>query len=190
MKGCLEGDEQAWAQLIERYSRLIFTIPLNFGFTQPLAEEIFQEVCLVMLEGLGALRERERVRAWIVTVTRRLCIQQMRREQKRRASLGAMLTESEASGEISGAVDTSPMRTILQQEQRTLVWYAVANLDPKCRVILTQLFLQDPQSTYQELASDLNIPIGSIGPMRARCLDKLRRELAQIEGEPEEWLSL
>ncbi len=75
---CLAGNELAWETLVNRYGRLVYTIPRRFGLAETVADEIFQETWLALLEKLDMLHEPERVKSWLVTVARRASIQHMR----------------------------------------------------------------------------------------------------------------
>lgn len=172
IQACLAGEELAWEALIERYSRLIYTIPLRFGFSQLVADEIFQETCLILLERLDTLRERQRLNAWLVTVTRRVCIQRWRQKE---ASIPV------GSVEPQGLAGDDLEDQLLRVERQHLVRQAVGNLDERCQQLLAALFFEVPPWSYETIAQALELPLGSIGPMRARCLEKLRLELAKIE---------
>jgi RNA polymerase sigma factor (sigma-70 family) len=167
---CLGGDEQAWTILIERYSRLIYTIPLRFGLSKPVADEIFQETCLILLEKLDTLRDHQRIASWLVTVTRRACIQRWRRKAVQTVELHE---SNKASDDIENEV--------LRVEQHHLVQSALENLKPRCQRLLKWLFFDIPSPSYDVIAEELNIPKGSIGPTRSRCLDKLRHEIIKLE---------
>jgi len=167
---CLEGNEQAWTILIERYSRLIYTIPLRFGLSKPVADEIFQETCLILLEKLDTLRDRQRIGSWLVTVTRRACIQRWRRKSANPVDLQ---DSHKASDDIENEV--------LRVEQQYLVKRALENLGPRCQRLLKWLFFDAASPSYDDIAEKLDIPKGSIGPTRSRCLDKLRQEIVKLE---------
>ena len=170
---CLQGEEQAWATLITRYSRLIYSIPIRFGFPQTIADEIFQETCLALLEGLHTLQNQDRLSSWLMTVSRRSCIRRMRQK-----------SEVEMDGDWETAVPTNdpPIEnSLIQLEQEHLIYQALKNMDPRCQELLTALFLTEPAPSYEEIAVQLDIPIGSIGPYRSRCLQKLRLALVQLE---------
>jgi RNA polymerase sigma factor (sigma-70 family) len=172
---CLRGDETAWASLIRRYRRLIYTIPLRFGMPLSAAEEIFQEVSLILLQKLHTVRDEARLSAWIVTVTRRVCIQRWRQ-------LPAAISIDELTNhpdEIDGDMDEA----LLNLERRHTLQQAMEQLDERCHKLIQALFLADPPASYQEIAQELGVPEGSIGPTRARCLDKLRRIVADLEGQ-------
>ncbi len=167
---CLDGDEQAWTILIERYSRLIYTIPFRFGLSKPVADEIFQETCLILLEKLDTLRDRQRISSWLVTVTRRACIQRWRRK-------AVQTVELQESNKASDDIENE----VLRVEQHYLVQRAMENLKPRCRRLLKWLFFDVPSPSYDDIAEQLNIPKGSIGPTRSRCLGKLRQEIVKME---------
>ena len=173
VKACLEGDEAAWTLLIRRYRRLIYTIPLRFGLPTPVAEEIFQDVCLTLLEKLHTVRDRTRLSAWIVTVTRRACIQHWRRSSEL-AGVEPMFDYPDEPEQVE--------ERLLDLERRHTLQQALERLDRRCQKLIKALFLTDPPLSYQTIAQDMNMPEGSIGPTRARCLDKLRKIVADIEG--------
>jgi RNA polymerase sigma factor (sigma-70 family) len=169
---CLNNDERAWAVLLERYGRLIYTIILRFGISVPIVDEIFQEICLILLQKLDTLQDRQRLRTWLVTVTKRTCLQYLRQKE---------LTTSIDSLEANLIVSEPLEQQILAVEQQYLVRKAVANLDERCQYLLKALFFGTTQPSYETIAAQLEVPVGSIGPNRARCLEKLRVEILQLE---------
>lgn len=172
IQACLEGDEQAWELLVQRYARLIYTIPLRFGFSQAVADEIFQEVCLTLLEKLDTLRDHTRLDSWLMTVTRRACIRRWRRKVE--------FVELEPH-HMGAETANLPEDDLIWREEQLLVREALSRLNQRCRELLTALFFQDPPPTYQEIADRLGLPVGSIGPTRIRCLEKLRRVFLMLE---------
>lgn len=172
---CLSGDERAWETLLDRYGRLIYTIPIRFGFTRTVADEIFQEVCLILLEKLKTLQDHDRLHPWLVTITRRTCIQRIR--QKDNLALLDSIDETADTTNPDALVEDAFLRV----EEQTLLLDALANLDDRCQVLLRALFLSEPPPSYEDISCDLNIPLGSIGPTRSRCLEKLRNEIAKLE---------
>ncbi len=169
---CLRGDEDAWGTLIERYSRLIYTVPLRFGFPKAVADEVFQETCLILLENLGSLRDRERLSAWLVTVSRRVCIQRWRRSQ---------ILETVDLLEIDGLVSDISEERLEQLEEQHRVQQAIETLPMRCQRLIKALFFESPQPSYETIANTLGVPVGSVGPTRARCLERLRQALEQLE---------
>ncbi len=172
IEACLGGDEAAWAALLARYGRLIYTIPLRFGFSKSVADEIFQETCLILLEGLPGLEDRHRLRSWLMTVTRRACLQRIHRP---------------AAPDADPLHDTlyAPTPTIEEQlqqlEQQHLVQTALSRLPERDQQLLRALFFEEPRRPYEEIARDLGISEGSIGPLRARGLKRLHQEIVRLE---------
>lgn len=173
IEACLAGDERAWKVLVERYSRLIYTVPLRFGLSKAVADEVFQETCLVLLEKLDTLRDRSRLSSWLLTVSRRACIKRFRRRD--RVEKVGLIEGTHASRE--GTLEDD----LLRLEERHLVGRAVERLPSRCRRLLKALFFAHPPRSYEEVAEELDMPVGSIGPTRARCLEKLRREFVRLQ---------
>lgn len=171
VQACLAGDDDAWAQLFKRYSRLIYKIPLSFGFPPLEAEEIFQEVAMEIVECLETLQSHAHLHPWIVTIARRVCIRRLR-SAKRYTTVDLELLESA----IEDGVDSLDAM-LIRLEEYSLIRNAVAALEPKCRTLLTELFLKDPPMSHAAVAALLKLPLGSIGPTRARCLEKLREQV-------------
>ena len=167
IEACIVGEEQAWATLINRYSRLIYTIPLRFGFSKMIADEIFQETCLILLEKLDSLQETDRVRSWLVTVCKRVCIQHMRQNKDVQTIEGL---------DLDGRFPDLDSELILLEQQH-LVQEAMQRLPDRCQQLIQALFFEEPPASYDDIASRLNISKGSIGPTRSRCLEKLHQEL-------------
>lgn len=170
IEACLAGDEAAWTTLLQRYSRLIYTIPLRFGFSKTVADEIFQETCLILLEGLDSLQQKDRVRSWLVTVCRRVCIQHLRQKKE---------VESLEAVNLDGRFPPIDSE-IIKLEQQHIVQEALAKLSPRCQALLKALFFNIPPDSYEEIAQKLKMPTGSIGPTRTRCLEKLAQELTNL----------
>ncbi len=166
-----DQDRQAWEALILRYQRLVYSIPLRLGLPETDAADIFQTVWMRLLENLGSLRNRERLGAWLAVTTHRqswAVLQQRRRNTPNAADLPLEDILS----------DTSDLEDAwLQLEQQILVRAAVDRLGTPCQRLLTLLYYTDPPSSYSDLARQLSIPIGSIGPTRARCLEKVIKTL-------------
>jgi RNA polymerase sigma factor (sigma-70 family) len=179
--GCLRGEQAAWDGLVDRYAALVYSIPLKYGFSEADAADVFQSVCLVLLEKLGSVRAPRGLAAWLITTTRRECLavaRKRRREDQR----------SFADGSLAGFPELTdperlPEEEVLALERQHLVRTAVSQLPENCRR-LVHAFFSDPvtdgsidRMSYQQLADSLGIPINSVGPTRARCLERLRRLL-------------
>ncbi len=166
---CLSGDERAWEKLLNRYGRLIYTIPLRMGFSVATAEEIYQEICLILLEKLDTIREQRSLSTWLFTVTKRTCIQRLR-QRKSVISLDDM---ESLSADIKGLEEQ-----MIFVEKQEMVRLAIESLDARCKSLIHALFTETPAPSYDILAERLGIALGSVGPTRARCLEKLRQILA------------
>lgn len=168
---CLSGDKAAWATLIERYERLIYSIPLRYGLSESQSADIFQDVCLILLEKLDHLRDEARLAAWLGTVTRRECWKMMRRRDAAGAEDAVpFLSERAAS-------DARPEEIVAEWEAWQAVRAALEQIGERCRDLLRRLYYTTPTPSYESIASELDIPTGSIGPTRARCLKKLQHAM-------------
>lgn len=172
VEACLAGDERAWEILIQRYSRLIYTVPLRFGLPQTVADEIFQETCITLLEKLHTIQNPSRLSAWLVTVSRRCCIQRWR---------GKKPPETVDIMDIDHPTEDKVEEKMVRVEQQYLVHEAIKNLNERCQRLLTMLFLDESSPSYEDISNELGISLGSIGPNRARCLKKLQKEIAKLE---------
>lgn len=163
---CLEGEGEAWAALISRYRRLIYSIPFRFGLGTADANDVFQSVCVKLIEHLNDLKDESKVSSWLITITNRQCIA-LRSSLSRESSTDDLVAEP-ASSEQS-------LEDIQIQTQRSqIVREAVEELPDRCRQLFQMLYLDQHTKSYEEIARILEIPVPSIGPTRARCLDRLR----------------
>ncbi|MCS6806040.1 MAG: sigma-70 family RNA polymerase sigma factor [Acidobacteriota bacterium] len=176
---CLNKDEEAWRVLLERHGGLIYSIAWAEAPPEDVPD-IFQSVCLALVQGLQRLHDPSKLVAWIATTTRRHC---QRLRQRRRRYWSA---PDEAEQRANDPVDTAalPDEKLQQLQQAHLVHQAVTMLDEPCRGLLTRLFYEDEPPSYEAIAGALNWPVSSVGPKRGRCLQRLRRTLEQIGFSP------
>jgi RNA polymerase sigma factor (sigma-70 family) len=162
------GDRAAWEELVERFSGLLWSIAIGYRLSQADAADVIQTTWLKLLEHLGTLRDPDRVGAWLATTARREC-------QRAVIQIGRMLpTDDERKLDV-GTTDMTPEAAVLTSERDRMLWEAFAKLSPHCQRLLRLLAVAAP--SYEEVASTLDMPVGSIGPTRARCLERLRRNL-------------
>jgi RNA polymerase sigma factor (sigma-70 family) len=167
---CLNGDERAWAALIEKYKNLIYSIPLRYGASPDDAADIFQSVCVELLSELPRLRKRASFRSWLITVTAHQAFQ-WKRKTRRRA-------EDELTPADEERLETDPSPDVVEQLQREQVMReAIAELPERCREMITLLFFSEPQLPYRDVAKQLGLAVGSIGFIRGRCLKRLQKML-------------
>lgn len=171
---CRRGDPEAWEVLVRRYQRLIYAIPRRAGLGEDLAAEVFQRVCVTLLEHIQRIERPERIGAWLATTARRESWRQLR---------GTRATDSLADDDDQSRQlvdpDLLPDELIERLERQQLVRQALATLDERCRLLLELLFFRAEPPLYEEIAAILGTSAGSIGPTRARCLAKLRQALPE-----------
>jgi len=175
---CRKGDESSWEALVDRYQRLIYTIPRRAGLSQDQASEIFQDVFVTLLEKLDDINEPDRLHAWLVTAARRKTWRFLTKERSLK-EVDSDIEDSEDT--LATIVDKKPLpdEVLLQLEEQHRVRTAVAELDERCQRLLTMLYYQTEPPSYAEIAGAFGTSEGSIGPTRARCLKKLLRLLEE-----------
>lgn len=173
---CRRGDESAWEALVLRYQRLIYTIPRRAGLNDDLAAEIFQEVFTTLFEKLDEIDDPAKLKAWMVTTARRKTWRLKSRENR---SQKFEDSEEAEESEFSKLPDNAPLadEVLIQLEEQHRVRAAVWALDERCRKLIEMLFYRNEAPAYSEIAARLGGTEGSIGPTRARCLQKLLRLL-------------
>jgi RNA polymerase sigma factor (sigma-70 family) len=167
---CRRGDPDAWEALVMRYQRLIYAIPLRAGLDEQQASEVFQTVFEKLVQRLGDLEQPDRVHAWLVTTAKRESWRSLR--QQKAGGIYVSVDDKEAQ-ELPAALPL-PNEVVQKLEDQHLVRSSLQQLEENCRSLLTALFYQETALSYTEVAAALGIPPGSIGPTRARCLQKLR----------------
>jgi RNA polymerase sigma factor (sigma-70 family) len=180
VRRCRDGDAAAWPLLVARYQRLVYAIVTRMGLDEHVAADVFQTVFEKLVQHLPGLREPERLQAWIVTTAKRDGLA-ARRHGPRLVSM----TRADDAGDSQGTeewdiADDSPgaeqQLDALQQLHRLRL--GLDRLDERCRELLLLVFRDDDERLgYDEVSRRLNLPVGSIGPTRSRCLGKLRKLL-------------
>jgi RNA polymerase sigma factor (sigma-70 family) len=169
IRRCQMGDSAAWRAFVERHTRLVWSVIRQHRLDDADAEDAHQAVFVAAVTNLGALRECDRVAAWLATTTRRECWRISR--QRRRAPQEAVFGEVAHSG--PRVADAAEMT-----EQRQIVRECLAELGGRCRQLLEALFSAPGEPSYPRIAEQVGMPVGSIGPTRARCLRRLCEILA------------
>ena len=172
VRECLKGDEDAWSALIEKYKRLIYSIPVKYGFNSDDANDIFQAVCLELLSELPKLRKPKALPKWLIQVASHKCFHRRRQQQRT---------------EVPDEVEQLPEETVPSQtegifreaEEEQTLRDALSALAPRCRQLVEMLFFEEPARPYKDVAASLGIATGSIGFIRQRCLERLRKQLVE-----------
>lgn len=176
LAACRRGEETAWEQLVQRYQRLVFTIPRRAGLNEDQAADVFQEVFATLLRKLNDIDDPERLHAWLVTTARRTTSRVIAKAQ-----LSISVDDyAETLGEkLAATPDNAALadELLLRLEEQHRVRRALERLDERCQKLLKLLFYESEPLSYAEIASLLGTSEGSIGPTRARCLEKLLRLL-------------
>lgn len=167
VKECLQGNEAAWSALIDKYKNLIFSIPIKYGFSSDDAADIFQAVCLALVSDLPRLREPQALAGWLIQTTCHKCF---RWQEQGRRYAGTELQEKQ----LPDQSPNMPEAVLGEIEREQIVRDAILELSPDCKRLVELLFYQVPPPSYDEMATVLRIPKGSVGPTRMRCLEKLR----------------
>ena len=171
---CLKGNEQGWCALIDKYKNLIYSIPVKMGMYDE-AADIFQAVCLDLLSDIHRLREPRSLPKWLMQTCYHKCLQYRRKAQQHRAR------ETEAE-EIPAQTERAsvPDHMLYELEKEQMVRDALCELSPRCERLVRMLFFENPPRPYQEIARELDLATGSIGFIRGRCLDKLKKQLEKM----------
>jgi RNA polymerase sigma factor (sigma-70 family) len=166
------GDKSAWDALVEGYSPLIWSICRRYRLSRTDAEEVGQNIWLYLMDHLAKIRDPAALPGWLATATRRECLRVLRAARAPSAA-GYGLDADTVPDEQAAPVD----QALLLAERNAALREAFARLAPCCRELLA-LLIADPPVPYAEISARLGISVGSIGPTRGRCLDKLRRDPA------------
>lgn len=168
LRACRRGDPRAWGQLVERYERLVYSIPLSYRLSPADAADVTQLTFTFLVESLDSLHEDSRLAGWLSTVARRHTWRLLAGNRRRHP------------GEVDGQLEPEPATDSDHLERLERVrWLheGIVRLQPRCQELLMALFFDPGEPSYAEVAERLDIPVGSIGPTRARCLEYLRRVL-------------
>ena len=181
IRACLKGQAAAWEALIDRYAALIYSLCLRSGLSQADAEDVFQDVSVILLDHLGDLRDTKRLAGWLVSTTKR---EIWRVQGRKRPQLATELGAAEwvwenAEGAFSERPD-SPEKDVLELESQQMMRDALTRLPERCRRLLNLLYHTDAPPDYRDIANLFGMPVGSVGPTRARCLQSLRKFLAEL----------
>jgi RNA polymerase sigma factor (sigma-70 family) len=169
-----EGDQQAWDEIVERYAPLVYAICTRYRLGSHDIEDVGQTVWLLLVEHLGQLREPAAMPGWLATTTARECL---------RVVKGASRSEWRGSAQddsLRFVDDRAIDEEILVAERNASLRALFAELPARCQQLLAML-ISDPPHSYAMIHEALDIPVGSIGPQRARCLDRLRRSSALVQ---------
>ena len=164
---CIQRDERAWETLVRRYRALVFSAALRTGLDEEGAGDVFQLVWLELHRSLERVRDAQALPRWLVVTTRRISYKH------------AMRNDRPVEGSLDELVDPAALPPEELQSLQTLQHFQklIEDLGGTCAKLLPLLFLEEDQPDYRDISSRIGIAVGSIGPLRARCLERLRRKL-------------
>lgn len=167
-----DGDEAAWQQLVDRHARLVWSVVRGFRLGQAEASDVAQTVWLRLVENLPGIRDPAGLPGWLATTARRESLRALRQARREVPHERAVDDESPARDE------DSPEWHLLTTERQREVWRAVGTLSTRCQLLLRALAYGAGDS-YAQISAALDMPIGSIGPTRSRCLHRLEVALEE-----------
>jgi len=169
---CLQGCQDSWATLVDKYRNLVYSVPVKYRMPPDDAADVFQAVWTDLFSELPRLRSAGALRSWLITVAGHKCYQ-----WKRQHSLRTRGSDSELES-VDPRISFVDWRQEIERGQ--MLRDALADLPPRCREMVRLLFYEQPPRPYKEVAKCLGLAEGSIGFIRGRCLTKLRATLEKM----------
>ncbi|WP_308257929.1 RNA polymerase sigma factor [Pseudonocardia lacus] len=170
------GDKDAWDAIVRSFSGLVWTVGSGHRLGPADTAEVLQTTWLRLLENLDRIREPERLGGWLATTARRESLRMLRLRGRE------LPTDDEHVFAREPAPGPSPEEAVLDRDRDRGLWRAFSKLPERCRMLLHLVIVLRPP--YAEVAETMGVPVGSIGPTRARCLERLRRLLVDDGNGP------
>jgi RNA polymerase sigma factor (sigma-70 family) len=160
--------------LLDRYERLVFSVPRRYGLSREDAADITQLTFTILVQSMDTLPEDSRLGAWLVTVARRHTWRLLNRKRREEEA-----EEHGRSSEGPGLLSNSGTEDLEHWELTEWLNHGLSVVDKTCRDLLSALYLEPEQPSYAEVAARLGMAVGSVGPTRIRCLKRLREILGE-----------
>jgi RNA polymerase sigma factor (sigma-70 family) len=176
IRRCRQGSAGAWHQVLNRYERLVYSIALRYGLSRDDAADVAQTTFTILLQSIDTLPDDSRLGPWLATVARRHTWRFMKRNQRETASEHLEDVDIAESVILLGK---SAADSIEHWELSDWLDAGLSQISERCRKLLLALYFQPEQSSYAEVAEQMGMPLGSIGPTRARCLKRLKQVLGE-----------
>ena len=170
---CRNGDLGAWERLLDRYERLVFSVPRRYGLSREDAADITQLTFTILFQSMDTLSEDSTLGAWLTTVARRHTWRRLDRKRREEASWYGSSSDSTSMLANTGSED------IERWEMTEWLDHGLSLVGKPCRDLLSALYLDPKQPSYAEVAAYLGMAVGSVGPSRIRCLKRLRQVLGE-----------
>lgn len=173
---CREGRSGAWRRLLNKYQRLVYSIPLRYGLSREDAADVAQVTFGILVRSIDDLPVDSRLGAWLATVSKRHTWRRLE-SNRRQGGFAGELDEKAELAEDAALLGRDDAGSIEHWELTEWLEWGLSRTGKPCRDLLRALYLQPEQPTHAEVAELLGMPVGSIGPTRARCLERLRQTL-------------
>ncbi|MET7418510.1 sigma-70 family RNA polymerase sigma factor [Dactylosporangium sp. NPDC005555] len=172
LRAAATGDQKAWESIVDRYANLVWSVARSFQLGQSDASDVSQATWLRLVEHIDAVRDADKLGSWLATTARREALALLRRGG-RDVPAGAA---TDFAGILGAGDDEEPDAGVLRDERDKALWHEFRALSGPCQQLL-RVLIADPPPSYAEVSAALDVPVGSIGPTRQRCLGTLRRRL-------------
>ena len=166
---CLGGDEDAWVAVWERYGPLVKAVARRVGCDAEEARDVTQRVALVALQNLGTLANPEKLAGWLAGIARYQSLE-MIRQRRRTADVE----------DVDLPIEPSVADDLIRDQELAVLRAAFVRLEERCRRLLQRLELKEPPDSYRDVADEEGLAESSIGPIRRRCLQRLRKLVEQL----------
>lgn len=167
LKAASDGDQTAWNKIVDRYNRLLWAIARGYGLDSAAAADVVQTTWLRLVESLDRIIEPARLATWLATTARRECLRTLRRSQRETPAFTHehLVDAPDNARELDAG--------LLDNERDAALWRVFGELPERCQFLL-RVLMATPPPAYAEVSQALDMPIGTIGPTRGRCLARLR----------------
>jgi RNA polymerase sigma factor (sigma-70 family) len=170
IQACQRGDQNAWNELVARYGRLVYSIPRRYGLKEADADDVYAAVWEIAFRNLDKLRDQSRLSAWLITTAHRECWRVGRKNPTTSIDLDQRISD----------VGSPSDEQITLWENQDIVRRGLQTLGGRCQELLSALFMEPGEPSYEAIADRLGMTLGSIGPTRARCFKKLEKILVDL----------
>ncbi len=167
--GCRRGDEAAWVEVWQRYGSLVKAVARRSGCDDDQVDDVLQRTALVALEGLDRLRDDAKLGGWLAGIARFQALE-LRRQRR----------PTEELLDTTATIEPDPAAELDRTRELALLSLAMGRLEARCRRLIQRLDLKDPADSYRDVARDEELSPTSIGPIRRRCLNRLRNLIENL----------
>jgi RNA polymerase sigma factor (sigma-70 family) len=169
IQACRQGDAGAWERLLDRYERLVFSIPLNYGLPVEDAADLAQITFTILMQSLDTINDDTRLAYWLTTVARRHTWRWLERNRRENVNQAGDLAEDELADPANHGIE--------RWERLEWLTEGLNLLNKRCRELLLALYFDFETPSYEQVAQRFRMRLGSVGPTRARCLEQLKKLL-------------